>query len=208
MSNLMSITRTLNSSNVDSKSNDNKDTLVKTFESAVEKCIEKYFSYIKFSMMQKNFREIYKADSFHLKIFHEQLVSQLKSCFSETVEEVFLETNVIQSLSSLNNIINKTTRNADIVAWRPSGNPNEDIRDHLHQLKLNQKKSLEFALQVLVTENSSLEQMIKKNHKEVIEIKSKIDASKQDLYHFFSAMNDPTIIDMGEKLVAEEQKNS
>lgn len=69
-----------------------------------------------------------------------------------------------------------------IIFRRPSGNPKEDIRDHLHQVKLNQKRDLEFMLEVFATENNSLDCIMRNKHKEIERIKSIIDNSKQDLY--------------------------
>lgn len=69
-----------------------------------------------------------------------------------------------------------------IIFRRPSGNPKEDVRDHLHQVKLNQKRDLEFMLEVFATENNSLYRIMRNKHEEIERIKSNIDNSKQDLY--------------------------
>lgn len=71
----------------------------------------------RFTLFQKLYPDIYKTNPSDLKTFHDQLVFQLKSYFLECVEDVCSESNVLQSLSSLNNIRLKNSECSKNTAW-------------------------------------------------------------------------------------------
>lgn len=68
-----------------------------------------------------------------------------------------------------------------IGSRRPSGAPEEDIRDHLHQLKLKHKKCLEFTLQTFTRQNEALALIMEEKHQEILSIKGNIDIASRDI---------------------------
>ena len=70
----------------------------------------------------------------------------------------------------------------DFTFRRPSGNPEEDLRDHIYPLKLKQKEDLKAVLTKLQLSNEELLNEASINHAEILHTKECND----DLFKAFS----------------------
>lgn len=156
--------------------------LPKKLHSAFNTTCEKFVSSIRFSRMKKKFAEIYKENPETLKNLHEQLSLQLKRSISEDLDELCKEHGIDFLLNSLE-IIKKNQEFSD-HSWRPSGNCEEDLRDHIYPLKMKQKEALQAVLTKLMTSNEELINFATVNHAEILHIKK----SNDDLFERFNTI--------------------
>ncbi|GFQ93671.1 uncharacterized protein TNCT_611521, partial [Trichonephila clavata] len=91
---------------------------------------------------------------------------------------------------------------------RPTGNPEEDTRDHIYQLKQGHKKCLEFALETIVAENELLEKAVRQKHADILELKKEVDTSYQEISNELAVLNNGNIARLGKDIKAAIKKQS
>lgn len=163
------------------------------YQKAVERTLEKFLSYIRFSVFKTKFPEIYKESGSDLKEIHQQLVSQLQDTITKDVNNLCTETNLYPSLKLLDDIIKKHSNKIGEDSWRPSGNPEQDTRDHIYHLKQKHKKCLEFVLETILAENELLEKSVNQNHADILTLKNEVDTSNQEILNEFAVLDDNNI---------------
>ncbi|GFY45517.1 uncharacterized protein TNIN_165421 [Trichonephila inaurata madagascariensis] len=176
------------------------------FKNAVSQTLEKFLSYIKFSLFKTNFPKICEENEGHLRNVREQLKSQLKENILKDIDNLCADTKLYPSLKLLDDIVTKhSTKNGE-DSWRPSGNPEEDTRDHIYHLKQKHKKCLEFVLETMVAENELLEKSANENHADILALKKEVDALNQEINNEFEILNDDSIARLSKDIKAEFAK--
>ncbi|GIX97152.1 uncharacterized protein CEXT_762921 [Caerostris extrusa] len=171
-----------------SDSHDNHESRLKSyFQQAISHTLDRFLSYFKFSMLKTRYPGVGKEE---LQEIHKQLKNQLKESVTKDVNNICEQTNVFSSLNLLDDLIKKQSKRKDEEAWRPSGVPEEDLRDHVHHVKQKHKKCLEFVLQTLRAENELLEETANKNHSMILELKTEVDTVNQEVQENFAVLND------------------
>ncbi|KAG8190840.1 hypothetical protein JTE90_028337 [Oedothorax gibbosus] len=161
--------------NATNSNTDTDEQLKLHLQNAINRTAKAFLSNLKYSLFKSYYPEIHQNDSTNLKELHRQLKSQLTETIHEEVEELCKEVDLYASISSLDKLIQNHEGKDDVEAWRPSGNPSEDMRDHLYQMKLKHKRCLEFTLQTMALQNKELEKMVEERHTDILAIKDRID---------------------------------
>ncbi|XP_055925696.1 polyamine-modulated factor 1-like [Argiope bruennichi] len=170
------------------------------YEHAVTQTLEKFLASIRYSIFKSKYPELYKECGKEFRDLHKQLINQLRDTITTDLKNLSTETNVFSSLKALDDMITKQSDRADEDSWRPSGNPENDIRDHVHHQKLKHKKCLEFVLETYVVENNKLEQIVEQNHAEIMKLKKEIDNDNQEVQSYFAAVNALDLLKLDEDI--------
>ncbi|XP_055925281.1 uncharacterized protein LOC129957140 [Argiope bruennichi] len=171
----------------------NEGRLVQKFEYALNLTIEKYISYIKFSLLKEKFCQIHEKDQVCLKRIHHQLQMHLKTEMKLKAFELSAEHKVLCLLNTFEKILDWVQKSyADEVIWSELSNSGMDTK-HNHLTKVEYKDKLKLYLQKLSSENNAAENIMIKNHNEILDLKDCIvDLNKavcellDDLIHISS----------------------
>ncbi|GFT25194.1 uncharacterized protein NPIL_76491 [Nephila pilipes] len=172
------------------------------YQKAVERTLQKFLSHIKFSVFKTKFPEIYKENHNHLRGIHQQLLSQLKDNITKDVDLLCNETKLYPSLKLLDDIIKKHSNRSGEDSWRPSGNPEDDTRDHIYHLKQKQKKCLEFVLETILAENALLEKTVNQNHANILTLKKEVDILNEEIINEIEILNNDSIVTLNKDIHA------
>ncbi|GBM90590.1 hypothetical protein AVEN_66729-1 [Araneus ventricosus] len=159
------------------------------YEHAVTQTLEKFLGSIKYSLFKEKFPEIFKECDQELRDLPKQLINQLKTTITTDIKNLSKDTDVFTSLKSLDDIITEQKDRAGEDTWRPSGNPENDIREHIYHQKQKQKRYLEFVLEALKAENNMLETTVEENHAEILKLKEEFDINNQEVQSNVAAIN-------------------
>ncbi|CAL1541391.1 unnamed protein product [Lymnaea stagnalis] len=128
-------------------------------KNAVEKSIQKITSKRNLLYIKEHFRDLYRADSKNVTELYKSMMSQLESMIKEEID-LQIENNKVKDL--LNNLdkINLEYRNQTQRKWRPSGNPEEDIKAHMYESNKVEVQQLEKILSTLESQNKYLNERV------------------------------------------------
>ncbi|XP_035219773.1 polyamine-modulated factor 1-like isoform X2 [Stegodyphus dumicola] len=124
----------------------------------------------RFSVFKRGYPELYEKSRGNLREFYKQFKSQLKSSVQIDLDNLCQQTNTGTLLCELDKLIKEKKTNINGHSWRPSGNPEEDIKDHVYQEKQNYEEQLKSYLQILKTEKEELETELSKNHEAILQL--------------------------------------
>ncbi|XP_065302285.1 polyamine-modulated factor 1-like [Dermacentor albipictus] len=100
---------------------------------------------------------------------------QLSSHISAECRSCFDDLRLDEKFRSLSYLIEEQEKYKGTPAWRPSGNPDEDIQDHLRPLYQRYLKDLTAKLKEREEETNALEAQVAKGNKELESICAEID---------------------------------
>ncbi|KAL1420940.1 hypothetical protein MTO96_004308 [Rhipicephalus appendiculatus] len=101
----------------------------------------------------------------------DQLLSHMSAESKAIVDDLKLD----EKFRSLSNLIEEQEKYKGTPAWRPSGNPDEDVQDHLRQLYERHVKDLTAALKKSEEKTNALEAQVAEGNKELQRISAEID---------------------------------
>ncbi|CAL1264851.1 unnamed protein product [Larinioides sclopetarius] len=172
------------------------------YEYSVIQTLEKFLSTINYSLLKKKFPKISKECDAELRELCKDLVKQLKTTITTDIKKLTEETKLFKSLKSLDDMVTEQKNRAGEDSWRPSGNPEDDIRDHIYDQKLKQKRYLEFILETLKVENNMLETTLEENHAQILKLKEECDADNQEVQSNFAAVDSLDFVKLKEDIHA------
>ncbi|KAL3243470.1 hypothetical protein MRX96_020534 [Rhipicephalus microplus] len=103
------------------------------------------------------------------------LTDQLLTHMNAESKAIVDDLNLDEKLKSLSHLIEKQEEYKGTLAWRPSGNPDEDVQDHLRQLYPRHVKDLTAALKESKEKTNALEAQVAEGNEELQGICAKID---------------------------------
>ncbi|XP_071965176.1 polyamine-modulated factor 1-like [Antedon mediterranea] len=137
----------------------------------VKKCLE--------SARYKTFANHYKfASEKALRSIVSQFVENLKSTVQSELELMIEEENLVPLFNELDDLINDIPTDRQQPAWRPSGNPDTDVRNHRMQPKLKEKERLVKLLQQHEEENKRLKEALKPRKRQLADTQQKLKKFK------------------------------
>ncbi|XP_050045051.1 uncharacterized protein [Dermacentor andersoni] len=107
----------------------------------------------------------------YINSFADQLLSYISAECRSTFDDLRLD----EKFRSLSYLIEEQEKYKGTPAWRPSGNPDEDIEDHLRPPYQRCLKNLTAILKECEEENIALEAQVAKENKELESICAEID---------------------------------
>ncbi|XP_023223512.1 uncharacterized protein LOC111624793 [Centruroides sculpturatus] len=155
--------------------NENNGRLSKLLKASLDKTIEKYLHCAKYMLFAENFAAIHKKHNNDLATVHQQFISKLESSIREEIKLMYQEETINTYLNKLDDLIMKAGSNQKSCKWRPSGNPETDLMDHLHVVKEEHKKELE---QILAEQTEDIENLTQTVYKERQNLLSAIEDIK------------------------------
>ncbi|KAH6937550.1 hypothetical protein HPB50_001703 [Hyalomma asiaticum] len=103
--------------------------------------------------------------------FADQLLSHISAECRVIVDDLELD----EKLRSLSHLIEEQERFKGTPGWRPSGNPSEDVEDHLRQLYERHMNDLTATLRESQEKTNALEAQVANGNKDLERISAEID---------------------------------
>ncbi|OWF48403.1 Polyamine-modulated factor 1 [Mizuhopecten yessoensis] len=141
---------------------------------ALTQARKKIISSAKLQLFQKHLRPIHKKNPEVLKKMHLQLTKQLDCHISEEVMLMFAEEQMEKILDDLDGIIASQKDNKEL-AWRPSGDPQQDSQVHNIPIKEKQKAQLQHVITQLEHQNTLLRDHVALRQKKLLGTKRTVD---------------------------------
>lgn len=110
---------------------------------ALDKAVKKITKSASLSVFAKSYPTVSKQNMKALQCIQEQYKKHLKMLINDELEAIFQEELMPEFLLELDSLVDNAARDRSQAAWRPSGQPDEDICRHLCPLQMKQKEHLE-----------------------------------------------------------------
>ncbi|KFM74829.1 Polyamine-modulated factor 1, partial [Stegodyphus mimosarum] len=146
-----------------------EDRLKTYFQNAISYTLQKYLDSVKFSVFKREYPELYEKSPSNLREFYKQFKYQLECSARIDLDNLCQQTNIGTLLCELDNVMKENKTNINDHSWRPSGNPEEDIKDHVYQEKQKYREKLKSYLQIIRTEKEELEAELSNNHEAILQ---------------------------------------
>ncbi|XP_014772421.1 polyamine-modulated factor 1 [Octopus bimaculoides] len=157
----------------DKRNNQVKQKRFKLLKDALDKVFTKVATG-KLSWYTKQFPALQAKDPGILKLLREQVTHQLESTIKMEVETMLEEENLMEIMKDLNQRIKSTKAQKTDLAWRPTGNVDDDIRAHLMPVKMKLRDNLQTMLSKLEEENKQLQTIVCERQKNLIKAEQKL----------------------------------
>ncbi|KAM9294611.1 polyamine-modulated factor 1-like [Gastrophryne carolinensis] len=147
------------------------DTLVDKFL----KCLVEAGSYERFAHCYKKF---YKLQPEFTRAIYNQFLEQLHASIQAEIQDMKEEGNLKSLLDSLDKMEKEAAKQTE-SQWRPTGVPEEDLRDHLVPFLLQQRDYLHKLVKEQDQENARLEQAVMAGRRRIQEMQQEIQRRQQ-----------------------------
>ncbi|XP_035219750.1 uncharacterized protein LOC118192820 isoform X3 [Stegodyphus dumicola] len=132
-----------------------------------------------FSLFQESYPEIHRKCPEELHYIYNKFISEFKSGVQDDLSLLFENTNIRDLLIDLENMIQKQANNVNGPSWRPSGNLEEDLRDHICYEKKKHKEAMQCYLSKMLAQKEAFEEELSQNDKEIRSLLGTIRAQHQ-----------------------------
>ncbi|KFM79786.1 Polyamine-modulated factor 1, partial [Stegodyphus mimosarum] len=183
-----------------------EERLKRHFERAVSLTLQKYISSITFSLFRKMYPEIHQKCPEELHDIYNQFADELKPGIQEDLNPLFEKTNIGALLTDLENMIQMQADNGP--SWRPSGNPEEDLRDHICEEKKKHKKALQYYLSTMIAQKEALEEEMSQNDKEISNLQECMRAHHQKVKEAMSTLDQSMLSQIQDRILAIKGKRA
>ncbi|CAB3984498.1 Hypothetical predicted protein [Paramuricea clavata] len=136
------------------------------------KCMEKCLTPTRFENISSCLAEVKEKNPTVFDNIVPQLIEHLQVNVKQELELMFQQENLISLGCQLDEITKTSTRTE--AAWRPSGIPSEDIKDHITSVKLEFRDQLREKLKQLQNENEVLKNKLMSTTTEITETEQRI----------------------------------
>ncbi|XP_076465812.1 polyamine-modulated factor 1-like isoform X2 [Babylonia areolata] len=131
-------------------------------------------------MLKRQFEPIHKKDPKILQRLHEQASAQLTKNIKEELALMFEEENIQAFMAKLDDMKAQADEmDADLVAWRPSGEPSEDVRAHVQPVYQQHLHQLQKVFDQLQSQNMLLKRSLKKEQDKLMQSHAAIQGHLQ-----------------------------
>ncbi|XP_053560591.1 polyamine-modulated factor 1 [Bombina bombina] len=148
------------------------------FRTLVDKFLEGLVEAGSYQRFARCYRRFYKIQPEITRSIYDQFVSQLQTSIKEEIQEIIDEGNLETLLDSLDKLEKEAGGKTDLE-WRPSGVPEEDLRNHLVPYLLQQRDYLRKILKDRVEENAKLAQAVLAGRQKIEEMQQEIERRKK-----------------------------
>ncbi|XP_031574125.1 polyamine-modulated factor 1-like isoform X2 [Actinia tenebrosa] len=129
------------------------------FRKIMDKCLNKIMSAGRHSQFKNCFKELRTANSGAFDSISEQLMNHLKANIETEISLMIKQEDLEYFFDTLDRAVEENS-SRPTPAWRPSGEPSTDCRDHLMAVKSTYRDQLKGMLEKIENENKSLEDVI------------------------------------------------
>ncbi|XP_018421699.1 PREDICTED: polyamine-modulated factor 1-like [Nanorana parkeri] len=148
------------------------------FNTLVDKFLEGLVETGSYERFARCYKKFYKLQPELTRGIYDQFVAQLHSSIKAEVQEIKEEGNLEALLDSLDRMEKDSAAMTDLQ-WRPSGVPEEDVRDHLVPYLLQQREYLRKLVAERERENAKLARSVLAGRKKIEEMQQEIQRRQQ-----------------------------
>ncbi|XP_078606213.1 polyamine-modulated factor 1-like isoform X1 [Branchiostoma floridae x Branchiostoma japonicum] len=147
------------------------DVLSKT----VKKCIHAG----RFSTFAKSYKFAYKQNPKALQSIIQQHVEHLQDSVEAEIQLVLSEEKIPDLFQKLETVLNDSAMEEDTTAWRPSGDPEKDLRSHTMAIKLKEREELQKRLEAHENEMARLQKSVLQTRQKLLHTQQKLQAKME-----------------------------
>ncbi|XP_067664341.1 polyamine-modulated factor 1-like [Haliotis asinina] len=123
---------------------------------SLEKTVKKCLSSVRYSAFKEHFQPLYEHNSKALRGIRDQMVEQLDSNIFDEISNMFEEENILPLMNGLDDLKEYPEK-----AWRPSGDPDVDVRAHVLPGHIKHREQLAAMLKELESRNRMLQETVR-----------------------------------------------
>ncbi|XP_071844362.1 polyamine-modulated factor 1-like [Apostichopus japonicus] len=148
---------------------------------ALQKTRKKCIDSLKYNTFARKYKFAHESAPHVLRHCLEEFKEQLDNMIKDELKEMITQEDLVPLFNNLDTLIQEGTSKELKQAWRPSGIPQIDIKDHLYQVKLEEKEKLLKLLDATNEETRRLKELVEKKKQHINHTQIKI----QDHLQFF-----------------------
>lgn len=160
------------------------------FRNILMKCAEKCFAPARLEKISSCLHDIRKKDPEVFDNIIQHFVKGLQDNIKQELELMIKEENLVSLCHDLDQITAMSTETNP--AWRPSGQPSTDIKDHVVHVKLEFREKLKEKLKLLQDENKAMQDGLMLKRKEVTDTEERIIQKQKELQKISEACHSIT----------------
>nr|XP_058959161.1 polyamine-modulated factor 1-like [Pocillopora verrucosa] len=150
------------------------------FRKVMKKCLDKIMA----AGSQEKFANCFSAmrdrNPAEFKSITEQLMEHLQNNIEKEIDLMIKQEDLVHFFNELDRIVAASNTEDSQPAWRPSGNPDKDVIDHVMQVKLAYKEQLKHILQQVENENEKLKDEVLPKREKLLESERRINEKTND----------------------------
>ncbi|XP_066273997.1 polyamine-modulated factor 1-like [Branchiostoma lanceolatum] len=149
------------------------DVMYKT----VKKCIHAG----RFSTFANNYKFAYKHNPKALQSIVQQHVQHLQDSVHAEIQLILSDEEIPVLFERLETVLKDSTTEEDTTAWRPSGDPEKDLRSHTMAVKLKERDELQKRLEAHERETARLQKSVLQARQKLLHTQQKLQAKMENL---------------------------
>ncbi|XP_028406872.1 polyamine-modulated factor 1-like [Dendronephthya gigantea] len=156
----------------------------------LDMCTQKCLAPVRFKKISSCFKKVREKNPAIFDSIVPQLIEHLKVNIEQELELMFQQENLVHLCQQLDELQPQSIGQEE--AWRPSGTPSEDIKDHVLSVKLELRQKLRDKLKQLQDENETLKRSLHETREEITETEKRITAKHNELQKISSSCDSLT----------------
>ncbi|KAL9988107.1 hypothetical protein ACROYT_G002512 [Oculina patagonica] len=151
------------------------------FRKVMKKCLDKIMAAGSQEKFASCFTAIKERNPAEFKSITEQLMQHLQNNIEKEIDLMIKQEDLVYFFNELDRIVATSDKEDSQPAWRPSGDPDKDIIDHVMQVKLAYKDQLTHILQQVEKDNERLKGEVLPKREKLVESERRLSEKTTDL---------------------------
>ncbi|XP_073242092.1 polyamine-modulated factor 1-like [Porites lutea] len=188
------------------KQEESEGRRMESFRKVMRKCLDKIMATGSQEKFSSCFTSIREKNPVEFRSITEQLMQHLQNNIEKEIELMIKQEDLVYFFNELDRIIEATGKGDKQPAWRPSGNPDKDICDHIMQVKLAYKEQLTHILHELESNNEKLNGEVLPKREKLIETEKQLNEKTKDLREAAKYCKENSVQELHDQCVMLSQK--
>jgi len=156
------------------KQEENEGRRMVFFRKVMRKCLDKIMVAGSQEKFASCFTKIKERNPDEFKSITEQLMQHLQNNIEKEIDLMIKQEDLVYFFNELDRIVAASDKEDPQPAWRPSGDPDKDIIDHVMDVKLAYKDQLTNILQQVESYNDRLKGEVLPKREELVETERRL----------------------------------
>lgn len=151
------------------------------FRKVMKKCLDKIMAAGSQEKFANCFTAMREKNPAEFRNITEQLMEHLQNNIEKEIDLMIKQEDLVHFFNELDHIVAASNKEDSQPAWRPSGDPEKDVIDHVMQVKLAYKEQLKHILQQVESENEKLKEEVLPKRDKLLESERRINEKTNSL---------------------------
>ncbi|XP_008281853.1 polyamine-modulated factor 1 [Stegastes partitus] len=149
---------------------------LKLFNKVMQESLNKFVEYASFNRFASAFRPLYEKNPQRMESIHKQFIEELKRTIQEDIGRLIEEGHLELKLKELDKLESAAKNNPD-PAWRPTGDPEQDLCSFLMPYYQKQEAYMRLELKKIQAENAALAQKVQAGRDSIAQAEQRISTA-------------------------------